>query len=221
MEGETPASGAVHRLTPDGDVQVVAEGLRNPYGLALDEDRMMYATNPGYDDRGVRAVKDSPDWLVAVFEGAWYGWPDYAGTEPLTAERFASERGESRRPLIENPPEVTPPVTSFPPHFSPMKMCLAPAAFGLGDRLMIVIFGDAAPLTSDLDESVATGVVTLNRLSGEYEWFAKDRQQPRYTAERAGVQTDNRCQTGCRRQQLVHPGFWSHGFYRYGSKRHT
>ena len=110
MEKRVPASGAIHCFDLETEtLSVYADGLRNPFGLAQGPDGTLYATNLGYDDRGERAVKNSPDWLVKIEEGAWYGWPDYAGELPLSDERFASERGVNLNPLIENHPQVQPP----------------------------------------------------------------------------------------------------------------
>ena len=155
-------------------------GSRSPYGLCKTDDDHMYAINLGYDDRGVRAVRSSRDWLVWVKEGSWYGWPDFAGVESLTHERFASERGQNRKPLISDPPEVAPPLARFPPRYSPIKIGTAPEEFGLGDRLLVAVFGDADPLSADLEEPVPAGVLSVNRFTGDYEWFAKNSEQPRY-----------------------------------------
>ncbi|NLX89986.1 MAG: hypothetical protein GXZ07_00060 [Firmicutes bacterium] len=179
VEGKIPASGAIHRFDPEEEtLTVYADGLRNPFGLAWGPDGALYATNLGYDDRGERAVKGSPDWVVKVEEGAWYGWPDYAGELPLTDERFASERGANLNPLIENHPEVKPPLAELPSHYSPMKLDFAPPGFK-EQGLFVAVFGDAQPLTEDLEEQVPTGVIIINPESGEYEWFIKNKEKPR------------------------------------------
>jgi len=41
-----------------------------PMAWPWDDDGTLYATNLGYDDRGVRAVKNSPDWVVKLKKGA-------------------------------------------------------------------------------------------------------------------------------------------------------
>lgn len=179
VEGVIPASGAIHRLDLETEeLSIYADGLRNPYGLTLGDDGTIYATNLGYDDRGERAVKGSPDWVVKIKEGAWYGWPDYAGTLPLTDERFASDRGANLKPLIKDPPAVEPPLVELPPHYSPMKLDWAPAGFKL-QGLFVAVFGDGQPLTEDLREQVPTGVLRIDPESGEYEWFLKNKEKPR------------------------------------------
>ena len=174
-----PASGAIHRLDlKNNKLNVFADGLRNPFGLAMNEQGKLYATNLGYDDRGVRAVKRSPDWIVKLKEGAWYGWPDFAGDLPLTEPIFASERGVNRRPLIANPPPVEPPLATLPPHYSPMKLDCAPKQFPR-QGLFVAIFGDAQPLTENLKDLAPTGVITVDPQTGKYSWFVKNKGEPR------------------------------------------
>ncbi len=179
LSATVPASGAIHRLDLENKTLAPhADGLRNPYGLAADPSGALYATNLGYDDRGSRAVKNSPDWVVRIKKGAWYGWPDYAGQLPLTEPLFNSDRGINRRPLIVNPPPVEPPLATLPPHYSPMKLAWAPDKFP--DRgLFVAIFGDAQPLTENLKDLVPTGVISIDPESGKYSWFVKNKDQPR------------------------------------------
>lgn len=175
-------NGAVLKINPDtGAVTVYADGLRNPYGLAFGPDGSLYATVLGYDDRGVRAVKGSPDWLVRVREGAWYGWPDYAGTVPLSDPRFASDRGDDRMPLIGDPPPVEPPLVTFGPHSSPMKLAVSPGGpFGTPGELFVPLFGDVDPVTQALPARVATRVVRVDPSTGQCATFLGNRgNQPR------------------------------------------
>lgn len=179
LKATLPASGAVHRLDlKSGELSIYADGLRNPFGLAVDESGKLYATNLGYDDRGVRAAKSSPDWIVKLKEGAWYGWPDFAGELPLTEPLFASEQGINRRPLIVDPPPVEPPLATLPPHYSPMKLACAPEKFP-EEGLFVAVFGDAQPLTGNLKDLVPTGVIKVDPQSGKYSWFIKNKEKPR------------------------------------------
>ncbi|NLK00709.1 MAG: glucose dehydrogenase [Clostridia bacterium] len=179
VKGKVPASGAVHRLDmEDGTLSIFADGLRNPYGLTQDEDGNMYASVLGYDDRGVRASTDSPDWIMKLEKGAWYGWPDYAGTVPLTDEKFASDRGINRNPIIKDPPEVTPPLASLPSHYSPMKIDCAPKEFGM-DGIFVAVFGDGQPLTQDLKKLAPSGVLVVDQETGSYDWFLKSKNKAR------------------------------------------
>ena len=179
VRATVPASGAIHRFDlKNKTLRIHADGLRNPYGLALDKAGNLYATNLGYDDRGSRAVKNSPDWVVKVKKDAWYGWPDYAGKLPLTEPLFNSERGINRRPLIVDPPPVEPPLATLPPHYSPMKLASAPGQFP-DQGIFVAIFGDAQPLTENLKDLVPTGVINIDPGTGKYSWFVRNRDQER------------------------------------------
>ncbi len=179
VRATVPASGAIHRFDlKSRTLSIYADGLRNPYGLTMDGAGNIFATNLGYDDRGPRAVKGSPDWVVKVKKGAWYGWPDYAGKLPLTEPLFNSERGINRRPLIVDPPPVEPPLATLPPHYSPMKLASAPEQFP-DKGIFAAVFGDAQPLTENLKDLVPTGVIRIDPDTGKYSWFARNRDQER------------------------------------------
>jgi glucose/arabinose dehydrogenase len=72
-----PRSAAVLSVRPDGSgLHVVARGLRNPYGLVIDRkhDRILVSVN-GRDDVGSPSDPEPAEMLVALREGANYGWP--------------------------------------------------------------------------------------------------------------------------------------------------
>jgi glucose/arabinose dehydrogenase len=70
-------SATVLSLRPDGsDLRVVARGLRNPYGLAVQpKTGRLYATVNGQDDLDRTGDPEPADMLVVVRRGAFYGWP--------------------------------------------------------------------------------------------------------------------------------------------------
>ncbi|HET9675274.1 MAG TPA: PQQ-dependent sugar dehydrogenase [Gaiellaceae bacterium] len=77
-----PRSATILSVRPDGrDLKIVATGLRNPYGLAVQpRTGRLYATVNGRDDLG-----DEPaEMLVLVKQGRDFGWP---GCWPSFAEK--------------------------------------------------------------------------------------------------------------------------------------
>lgn len=91
ITGRQLCNGALMRLAPSGEVEVVATGLRNPFGLAFDPEGKLFVTNQGYDLRGSRPTTAAGDHLWQVRPGAWYGWPDLGAQgepagEPVLAQ---------------------------------------------------------------------------------------------------------------------------------------
>jgi len=72
-----PRSGTIMRFRPDGtQPQIVAHGLRNPFGLAFRPGtNQLYATDNGRDDHDDQV----PDELNLIVQGGKYGWPDCWG----------------------------------------------------------------------------------------------------------------------------------------------
>ena len=64
-------------LRPDGsDLRVVARGLRNPYGLAVQPGTgRLYASVNGQDELGTKTDPEPAEMVVVVKPGAFYGWP--------------------------------------------------------------------------------------------------------------------------------------------------
>jgi Glucose/sorbosone dehydrogenases len=84
IRGSVPCSGAVMRVPlTGGELELVAWGFRNPFGLAFSPDGRLFVTDNSYDDRGSRPVHGAGDLLWAVEPGVWYGWPDFHGSRPL------------------------------------------------------------------------------------------------------------------------------------------
>ena len=74
---EDRRSAAILSLTPDGgDLKIVATGLRNPFGLAFQPGTgQLFATVNGVDYIGSDDQPEPAELLVAIQDGAWYGWP--------------------------------------------------------------------------------------------------------------------------------------------------
>jgi glucose/arabinose dehydrogenase len=106
-EESDPRSAAILSIRPDGsDIRVWATGLRNPFGLAFHpQTGQLYASVNGIDDIGTDVRPEPAEIIVAVEEGAAYGWPDCWPS-------YYRER------LIGDCEGVTPPVAYLEPHSS-------------------------------------------------------------------------------------------------------
>jgi glucose/arabinose dehydrogenase len=151
LPGSVKASGAVLRCNPDGsDLEVVAWGLRNPYGLAFAVDGRLYATEHGMDARSKRQVLGDFDDLYLVEEGRWYGWPDFASGIRLGDPRWG-DGGQGREPVLAEFPEPDPPkpIVSFTPHAGSNGLAISPGdEFGFPGQAFVALFGDLAPVTT-------------------------------------------------------------------------
>jgi glucose/arabinose dehydrogenase len=170
-----PCTAAVMRVRPDGsELELVAWGLRNAFGLGFLPDGRLLAIDQGADDRGSRPIGDAPDLLFEVVPGAWYGWPDFIGGEPVTALRFLPERGLPPSFIIANHNELPPPqlpLFRFQSHVAATKFAVVPDGTGSpGNRIAIALFGDEKPMTGPPGQEVGRSIAILN--------FAEDRLQP-------------------------------------------
>ncbi|MDF2543844.1 MAG: repeat containing protein [Herbinix sp.] len=115
-KGVTKASGSILRANPDGtDLELFAWGLRSPSYCRFDEQFRLFVSNNGCDIRGSRPIANAPDEFQLITPGVWYGWPDYAGGEPVTSPRFKPEGGQQPEFLFTNHPNLPPrPYAMFP-----------------------------------------------------------------------------------------------------------
>jgi glucose/arabinose dehydrogenase len=147
VPAQLPCSSAVMRCDPDGrNLELVAWGLRNAFGLLFLRDGRLLATDQGADDRGSRPVGNVPELLYEVREGRWYGWPDFVGGVPICDPRFAPEDGEAPEFVLANHeelPEPQRPLAEFTTHVAATKLDEAPDG-----RIAIAMFGDEVPMTA-------------------------------------------------------------------------
>ncbi len=107
---EDERSAAILRSRPDGGgLQVYARGLRNPYDLAFDGERGLWATANEHDffepaADGLTPLRDPPEELNHIVEGGDYGWPECAG--------------HSRETTQDGCRDTLPPVAEMDPHSS-------------------------------------------------------------------------------------------------------
>jgi len=161
VAAQLPCSAAIMRCNPDGsELELVAWGLRNAYGLGFLPDGRLLAVDQGADDRGSRPVGNVPDMLFAVREGAWYGWPDFIGDVAITDPRYQPERGAAPSFVIANHetlPKPEKPLLRFPPHTAAVKFAVGPA-----DQLFVALFGDEVPMTAPSGPRVGRSVVRVD-----------------------------------------------------------
>jgi glucose/arabinose dehydrogenase len=178
VAGSARANAAILRMDPDGsNLEVFASGIRNPYGLKFGPDGKLYATESALDDRGSRPVANVPDYLWEIKEGAWYGWPDFAGGVPVTDERFKPKKGPAPKFVLKDHPKVEKPVAEFDPHSSATKFDFAPQGpFGDG-TIYVAMHGDMCPITGERPADLLSyAVLKLDRDTMKPEPFFRARK---------------------------------------------
>lgn len=173
VKGELFCSTGVWRATLDGkDPELIAWGIRNPFGMAFDEEGNLFISDNDYEEKGERAIGQDPDrvWRVknartphgSVTEPEWFGFPDIAGDGlPVWHASHLPTRGTPAQPLLENPPKWSGPAAWLgDPHTGLGKLDFCRTdAFGRGRRgkLFLCFFGTYAPLNSPRPEQLSNG----------------------------------------------------------------
>jgi glucose/arabinose dehydrogenase len=201
IKGSVKCSGAILRCNPDGsDLEVVAWGLRNPYGIAFAPDGRLFATEHGMDDRSRRHIVGDLDDFYEIREGAWYGWPDFASGIRLDDPHWG-RGGQGREPVLAEHPDPNPPkpMLSFEPHVGSngVDFC-RDAAFGFAGDAFVALFGDLAPVTT-LRQTTPAGfkVVRIDLRTRQAIDFAVNKiAGPASKLPHAGFERPSHCQFG-------------------------
>ena len=176
IPGALPCSGAVMRVpTGGGDLELVAWGFRNPFGLALNRDGALYVTDNSYDARGSRPLWGTGDYLWRVETDTWYGWPDYAGGLPTT---LMKPPGQDRPEMLlqEHPNDPPEPVAKFGVHSSSNGFDFShAAAFGYVGEAFVAQFGDMAPGVGKVLDPVGYRVVKVDPATGVIDNFVANK----------------------------------------------
>jgi glucose/arabinose dehydrogenase len=179
VPGQMRCGGAIMRVRPDGsDLELVAWGLRNPFGLAFSPDRRLYITENHYDVRGSRPVFGTGDLLWEVEPGTWYGWPDFYAGRPLTDASWfeAPGKDEPGFVLLEHPNEPPEPVALLGVHSSSNGIDFSRnSAFGYVGDAFIAQFGDMATGVGKVLAPVGYKIMRVDVETGTIHDFAINR----------------------------------------------
>ena len=184
VPGAVPCNGAVMRFQPTdpaGTLAVFAWGLRNPYGVVVDDEGALWVIDNGPDARGSRPIENAPDTIYHLEEadaGTWYGYPDFVAGFPVTNQAFALPGAP--RPIafiIDNHDELlggegapAEPVATLDPHSATGQGAIAPQSWGeMAGHLLVASHGDFAPVSGVLDEPRGHAVYAVDPESGAVE----------------------------------------------------
>lgn len=176
IKGAVPCTGAVMRIPLEGgEPEMVAWGLRNPYGLAFSEDGKLFVTENGYDDRGSRPVWGAGDVLWEIRPGMWYGWPDFSEGKPIQNDEEFKVPGKKKvKPVLQKYPNDPPkPTAVLGVHSSSNGLDFSTSSqFGFVGEAFIAQFGDMAPMAGDVVSPVGFKIVRVDVKTGVIRDFA-------------------------------------------------
>lgn len=176
IKGALPCTGAVMRVPVEGgDLELVAWGFRNPYGMAVAPDGEIYVTGNSYDVRGSRLVWGTGDILWKLEKNKWYGWPDYNGSLKITHIEVPG-KDKPAAVMAKYPGEPPHPVASLGVHSSSNGISFSRNKdFGFEGQAFVAQFGDMAPGVGKVLSPVGYRVVRVDVESGIVEDFAVNR----------------------------------------------
>lgn len=170
VPGQIPCSGAIFKVpVTGGSLELVAWGLRNPFGLVFSEEGRLFVSENGFDVRGTRPVWGAGDVLWEIKEGTWYGWPDYSAGMPIYKyEGFTPPGADPIVKILKEDPSTPPkPVAVFGVHSSSNGMdVIRNSAFGNPGDILVAQFGDMAPAVGKVWNPVGFKVVSVDPSTG-------------------------------------------------------
>lgn len=176
IQGQLPCNGAIMRVPlSGGELELVAWGLRNPYGLALSPAGDLFVTENSYDVRGSRPVWGTGDVLWKIEEARWYGWPDYNADREVKEMKVPGE-GAPKPLLAEHPGRPPKPIAILGVHSSSNGLDFSRSqTFGYQGQAFVAQFGDMAPNVGKVWKPVGYKVVRVDVENGIVEDFAVNR----------------------------------------------
>ena len=167
LKASLPCTASIMSCNMDGDeLELVAWGVRNAYGLGFLKDGRLIATDQGSDDRGSRPVGNVPDLLFEIKAGRWYGWPDYIAGLPITDPKFTPQRGPNPKFLIQNHedlPSPEKPLMEFPVNAAAVKFDQLPEDLpSIGGFLVVALFGDEKPMTAPPGKKAGRNIALID-----------------------------------------------------------
>jgi glucose/arabinose dehydrogenase len=172
IRGELPCSGALFRVPlQGGQMELIAWGFRNPFGIAVRNDKI-FITDNAFDVRGSRPAWGSGDVLWEVQHGMWYGWPDFSGGMPI--EMFKPPGKAKPEPVLKEHPNNPPkPVATLGVHSSSNGIDFSKnEEFGWKGKAFIAQFGDMAPQVGKVMAPVGYKVIMVDTETGVVTDFA-------------------------------------------------
>jgi glucose/arabinose dehydrogenase len=171
------------------NIEVFAWGLRNPYGVLVNDNGSVFVGDQGCDVRGSRPVADDLEDLYLLREGDWAGWPDYCYGVAITDPRFKPDGKSQPKFVMAEHPDPAVPVATFPNHSAIGKLDRLEEDSSLGSQgdVFIALFGNMAPKTGTAPNPPGgMRVMRFSPSTNEVTVFA-EAKEPKPTDWTAGI----------------------------------
>jgi glucose/arabinose dehydrogenase len=167
IPGQVWCHGTMYRANPDGSgIERVAWGLRSNYGYRFAPDGRLIATQNSGNPIEPRPIYDDFEPVYEVVEGAWYGWPDFFSSLPVTDARFSRPDDpdfkkepmqhrfvlteETHRRLLKGRDRPRDPLVRLSVHSSAEGFVFGRTDFGLSEEeILVAEFGTIVPYMHD------------------------------------------------------------------------
>ena len=90
-----------------------AWGIRNMKGIDFNSEGKILVAVGGMEDRGLRPVKGDSDYIYQIKKNAWYGFPDYAGGDPINSPKFKGINNNTIPFILDQHPTTNPPAPIY------------------------------------------------------------------------------------------------------------
>lgn len=179
IQGSIPCTGSIMKVpVGGGKLEVVAWGLRNPFGLCFSPEGKLFVTENAFDDRGSRPVWGAGDVLWEIQQGMWYGWPDFSAGKPVeNDEEFKAPGKPKVKRLLKQYPNIPPkPTAILGVHSSSSGLDFSTNKdFGFIGEAFIAQFGDMSPTVGKVLSPVGFKVVRVDIKSGVIRDFVTNK----------------------------------------------
>jgi glucose/arabinose dehydrogenase len=193
IKGSIPCSGSIMRIPLEGGTpELIAWGLRNPFGLAFSPEGKLFITENAYDTRGSRPGYGTGDVLWEIKKNTWYGWPDFSAGEPMNTKDYHTPHNDPEFLLAVHPNQPPKPAAVLAVHSSSNGFDFSNSAtFGYVGQAFIAQFGDMAPNVGRIYGPVGFKVVRVDVKTGIIEDFAVNKGKtngPASEIKKAGLE---------------------------------
>ena len=183
IEGEVPCNGAFFRANPDGTgLELFAWGLRSDFGYRFSPAGRLVATQNSGNPIPPREIWLDWEPIYEVQEGAWYGWPDFYSSIPITDDRFKAKSElqhefvmseATRKRLLKDQDAPPEPLARLAPHSVAVGMVFGREEWGMDPENEILVAEFGTIVVAQATEDILPGyrVQKVNLETGEASDF--------------------------------------------------